>query len=232
MGTSHPLGFFSSDDLLVVDWQRAKKGTQVCRIDDELCVRRGALKQWPIIPRRAGLHLVVRDGRKQSTFRLVVDQARCLQLPRGSMGCGLKLVESNCDAALPFCIVAVCSTEERLAEAYDQLPGGEMGYGELRTKSKIVVFDIARSPAYLMNCRPAPTHRLCMPAAALWTASFRARAKDPSPGHLFGPYGIGSDQHAIIKTAKRERDDRAPVCNQHKADLKRKMSAVSKCRWG
>ena len=77
------------------------------------------------------------------------------------MGCGLKLVQSNCDAALPFCIVAVCSTEERLAEAYEQLPGGERGYGELRTKTKICVYDIARSPAYLVNCRPAPTHKLC-----------------------------------------------------------------------
>ena len=82
-----------------------------------------------------------------------------------------------------------------------------------------------------MNCRPAPTHRLCMPAT-LWTTSFRARAKDPPPGHLCAPYGTGSDQHAIIKTAKRERDAQAPACNQCKADLKRKMSAVSKCRWG
>ena len=229
MRTSHPLGSESSDTLLVVDWCRAKKCTQILRIDADLSIRGGALNEWPIIPRRPGLHLVVRDGRKQSTFRLIMDQARCVKLPRGTMGCGLKLVQSNCDAALPFCIVAVCSTEERLAEAYKQLPGGESGYGELRTKTKICVYDIARSLAYLVNCRPAPTHKLCMPAT-LWTASFRARAKNPSPDHLFAPYGVGSDQHAIIKVAKRERDARAPVCNRKKADLKRKMSALRECR--
>ena len=86
-------------------------------MDGELSVRRDELKDWPIIPRRAGVHIIVRDGsgRKESTFRVIKDQARCLKLPRGSMGCGLNLVSSNCDAALPFCIVAVCSTKEQLA---------------------------------------------------------------------------------------------------------------------
>ena len=95
MGTSHPLGSESSDTLLVVDWYRAKKCTQILRIDADLSIRRGALNQWPIIPRRAGLHLVVRDGRKQSTFRLIMYQARCLKLPRGTMGCSLKLMQST-----------------------------------------------------------------------------------------------------------------------------------------
>ena len=108
MERSHPLGSESADRLVVVDWQRAKRGFDFARIDDEISVRRGTLKEWPVIPRRAHMHVVVCDGRQHSTFRVVLDQARCLNLPRGSMGRGLKLVSSNCDAALPFCVVALC----------------------------------------------------------------------------------------------------------------------------
>ena len=135
MERSHPLGSESADRLVVVDWQRAKRGFDFARIDDEISVRRGTLKEWPVIPRRAHMHVVVCDGRQHSTFRVVLDQARCLNLPRGSMGRGLKLVSSNCDAALPFCVVALCRTKERLTEAFDRSPGGEEGYGMLRAKS-------------------------------------------------------------------------------------------------
>ena len=230
MERSHPLGSESADRLVVVDWQRAKRGFDFARIDDEISVRRGTLKEWPVIPRRAHMHVVVCDGRQHSTFRVVLDQARCLNLPRGSMGRGLKLVSSNCDAALPFCVVALCRTKERLTEAFDRSPGGEEGYGMLRAKSTFVIYDIARSPAYLVNYRRASTHKLCLPTT-LWNASIRVRSKTPCLGHVFAPYGCGSAQHTTMAAAEAERNLRAPAINEKRVQLKEKMRALNELRW-
>ena len=235
MGVSHPPASEVTDRFIVVDLCRANQTTHFRRIDGELWVCCGELKDWPIIPRRAGVHILVRDGCKQSTFQLVMDQARCLSLPRGSMGCGLKLVMSNCDAVLPFCIVAMCRSSERLADAYHQSLGGEQGYGVLHVQSRHLVYDIARSPAYLVNCRRETTHKLScksFKSPRAFTASFRARSKKLALGHLFAPYGTGSDQHATIASEQQEREARKPVCSEQKAALKAQMSALSKRRWG
>ena len=233
-GTSCPLPSKGARVLIEVRCTGSQLSTAFVRMDDEVSLLdAAALQSWPIIPRRAGVQIIVHeDAGSTTTYRLLMDQARCLGLTRGSMGCGLKVVSSTHPgrAALPFCVVARCSSRARVEEALALCVGGELGYGLLERKNSVVIYDIARSPAYLLNHHRGATHKMSLLPRHPW-ATFKARKRLREGQHLFAPYGRGSDLHAAIAKDVAERAERSPVCNQRRAELCDAMRALAAKRW-
>ena len=132
--------------------------------------------------------------------------------------------------ALAFCVVARCKSRARVEEALQLCAGGELGYGLLERKNSVVIYDIARSPAYLLNHRRSVTHKMSLLSRPPW-ATFKAKKKLREGQHLFASYGCGSDLHAAIAKDGAQRSECSPVCNLRRAELRESMRALAKKRW-
>ena len=235
---------------LVIACARSRLRPKIVRVDAALELLQ-ALPSWAkILPRAAGLHFAVRTGDGRVTPYTLCDQGRNLGRARGSMGLGVKLTAPRLPqgrereqlaalepAPLPFAVVCVLRDPARVDEALAMCRarglGGEAGYGLIRpTRRLVLVYDVARSPAWFVNHPPdgKPTARLCVSPARPWAASVRGIGRLPLGAPILARYGGGSSHHRAIAEERSRRAERSPIPNARRAQRRARMAALTALR--